>query len=163
MALLFIIASGIWQFFGSGVLGLLINFPLVNYYEHGTYLTVAHAHGSFLGGYGFLAIGLALFCLRYATPPAHWRDLPLVVAFWALNLGLGLMLFVSVIPIGFLQFQEVYHDGLVAARSLDFYNQPVVHFLMKWRLPGDSLIILGALILFGELTRLAWVSRTVTR
>jgi nitric oxide reductase subunit B len=163
MALLFIIASGIWQFFGSGVLGLLINFPLVNYYEHGTYLTVAHAHGSFLGGYGFLAIGLALFCLRYVTPSGHWRDLPLVVAFWALNLGLGLMLFVSVIPVGFLQLQEVYQNGLVAARSLDFYNQPAVHFLMKWRLPGDSLIILGALVLFGEFARLAWVSRAFNR
>jgi nitric oxide reductase subunit B len=161
MALLFIIASGAWQFLGSGVLGLLINFPLVNYYEHGTYLTVAHAHGSFLGGYGFLAIGLALFCLRYAAPPASWRDLPLMGAFWALNLGLGLMLAVSVIPTGFLQLLEVYRNGLVAARALDFYNHPLVHSLMKWRLPGDILLTLGALVLCGEFTRLAWAGRTV--
>ena len=142
-------------------MGLLINFPLVNYYEHGTYLTVAHAHGSFLGGYGFLAIGLALFCLRYAAPPASWRDLPLMGAFWALNLGLGLMLAVSVIPTGFLQLLEVYRNGLVAARALDFYNHPLVHSLMKWRLPGDILLTLGALVLCGEFTRLAWAGRTV--
>jgi nitric oxide reductase subunit B len=162
VALLFIIASGVWQFFGSGVLGLLINFPLVNYYEHGTYLTVAHAHGSFLGGFGFLAIGLTLFCLRYTTAPSRWRDLPLLGAFWALNLGLMLMLFVSVIPVGFLQLQVVYQDGLVAARSLEFYNQPIVHALMKWRLPGDGLIVLGALALFAEIlgvARAGWSSR----
>ncbi len=159
LALLFVVASGVWQFFGSGVLGLLINFPLINYYEHGTYLTVAHAHGSFLGGFGLLAIGLALFCLRYTVGPERWRDGPMLAAFWALNLGLVLMLFVSVMPVGFLQLQEAYQHGMVAARSLAFYNQPVVHALMKWRLPGDTLIILGAFLLFAEVVRLAWSRR----
>jgi nitric oxide reductase subunit B len=157
VAFLFIAASGIWQFFGSGVLGLLINFPLVNYYEHGTYLTVAHSHGSFMGGFGFLAIGLTLFCLRYAAPPDRWRERPLAASFWALNIGLVLMLFVSVMPVGFLQLQEAYAHGFAAARSLAFYDQPIVHALMKWRLPGDLLIVLGALVLFREVLRGVWL------
>ncbi|MFB6185715.1 MAG: cbb3-type cytochrome c oxidase subunit I, partial [Halobacteriaceae archaeon] len=43
---MFIIASGIWNFVGAGVLGFFINLPLINYYEHGTFLTVAHAHAA---------------------------------------------------------------------------------------------------------------------
>ena len=57
---------------------------------------------------------------------------------------------------GFLQLQEVYQHSVVTARSLAFYNQPLVHSRMKWRLPGDTLIILGAFLLFVEVARLAW-------
>jgi nitric oxide reductase large subunit len=56
-------------FFGiavsSGVFGFLINLPIVSYYEIGTALTANHAHASMMGVYGMLAVGLALFCLRY--------------------------------------------------------------------------------------------------
>lgn len=58
----YFVASAIWQFIGSGILGLLINLPIVNYYEHGTYLTVAHGHVSFLGAFGFFGFGHAAVC-----------------------------------------------------------------------------------------------------
>ena len=32
----FLLAAAVWQFVGSGVLGLLINLPVVNYCQHGT-------------------------------------------------------------------------------------------------------------------------------
>jgi nitric oxide reductase large subunit len=53
--------------------------------------------------------------------------------------------------------QEAYAHSLAAARSLASYDQPIVHTLMKWRLPGDVLIILGALVLFLEVLRGAWL------
>jgi hypothetical protein len=46
--------------FGGGTL----NAPLVNYYEHGTFLTLNHAHTALLGAFGLLGIGLIYFCLR---------------------------------------------------------------------------------------------------
>jgi nitric oxide reductase subunit B len=36
----FLVASSFWNFLGAGVFGFLINLPIVNYFEHGTYLTV---------------------------------------------------------------------------------------------------------------------------
>jgi nitric oxide reductase large subunit len=35
-----------------------LNAPLVNYYEHGTFLTLNHAHTALFGAFGLLGIGL---------------------------------------------------------------------------------------------------------
>jgi hypothetical protein len=37
----------------------------VSYYEIGTALTANHGHAAMMGVYGMLALGLAMFCLRY--------------------------------------------------------------------------------------------------
>ncbi|MCB9079213.1 MAG: cbb3-type cytochrome c oxidase subunit I [Anaerolineaceae bacterium] len=147
--LYFFLAAAIWQFIGSGILGLLINLPVVNYYEHGTFLTVAHSHASFLGGFGFIALGLLLYAIRHAEPDG-WSERRLFWGFWALNVGLALMLVVSVVPVGVLQLLEAVQMDYAAARSLAFYQQPLVYLLNELRLPGDTLIILGAVLLAWE-------------
>lgn len=159
LALLFLIASAVWQFIGSGVLGLILNLPIINYYEHGTYLTVAHAHGSFLGGFGFLAIGLMLYSLRFMTTEANWPARTLTWSFYLLNAGLALMLFVSVTPVGLIQLFEAFSNTFHASRELAFYGQPAVQWLMKARMPGDTLIILGAALLALASAKVAWQSR----
>ena len=63
---LYIIGAAFWNFVGAGVFGGgTLNAPLVNYYEHGTFLTLAHAHTALFGAFGELGIGLIYFCLRY--------------------------------------------------------------------------------------------------
>ncbi|MDE3144423.1 MAG: cbb3-type cytochrome c oxidase subunit I, partial [Bacteroidota bacterium] len=59
---LFLVAVNFWNFFGAGVLGFIINLPIANYYEHGTYLTVNHGHAALMGVYGNLALAAVLFC-----------------------------------------------------------------------------------------------------
>ena len=51
-----------------GIFGFLINLPIVSYYEIGTALTANHGHAAMMGVYGMLALGLAMFCLRYLIP-----------------------------------------------------------------------------------------------
>lgn len=55
-----------WNFLGAGVFGFIINLPIVNYYEHSTYLTVNHGHAALMGVYGNLALAAILFCSRIA-------------------------------------------------------------------------------------------------
>jgi nitric oxide reductase subunit B len=52
---LFLVGVNFWNFFGAGVMGFIINLPLANYYEHGTYLTVNHGHAALMGVYGNLS------------------------------------------------------------------------------------------------------------
>lgn len=146
MSLLFFVAAAVWQFLGSGILGLLINLPIANYYEHGTFLTVAHSHASFFGAFGFLALGLLLYVVRHASP-VGWNERRLKLSFWLLNAGLLIMLALSVVPIGVLQLLTVVQSDYAAARSLAFYQRPIVHLLNYLRVPGDTLIILGAALL----------------
>ncbi len=84
----FLVASSFWNFLGAGVFGFLINLPIVNYFEHGTYLTVNHGHGALFGVYGMLSIALLLFSWRGLVQREHWNDRLLTVSFWGLNGGL---------------------------------------------------------------------------
>ncbi|WP_123537068.1 nitric-oxide reductase large subunit [Halosimplex salinum] len=156
---MFIIASGFWNFVGAGVLGFFINLPLINYYEHGTYLTVGHAHAAMFGAFGFLALGMVTYMLRIAIRPDRWDGSWLRGAFWLWNVGLALMVFVSVLPVGFLQLEAIFTESYAAGRSLAFYNQPVVQNLFWARLPGDTMIIAGTALYAADLVRKRFVLR----
>ena len=68
LAYTYVIGAALWNFVGAGVFGGgTLNAPLVNYYEHGTFLTLNHAHTALFGAFGLIAIGLVYFCLRYAA------------------------------------------------------------------------------------------------
>ncbi|QLH84603.1 nitric-oxide reductase large subunit [Halosimplex pelagicum] len=157
---MFIIASGFWNFVGAGVLGFFINLPLINYYEHGTYLTVGHAHAAMFGAFGFLALGMVTYMLRIAIRPERWDGSWLRGAFWLWNVGLALMVFVSVLPVGFLQLEAIFTGSYDAGRSLAFYNRPVVQNLFWARLPGDTMIIAGTALYAADLVRKRFVLRS---
>ena len=75
-AVMFLVAVGFWNFLGAGIFGFLINLPIVSYYEIGTALTANHGHTAMMGVYGMLAVGLAVFCLRYLIPAERWSGAP---------------------------------------------------------------------------------------
>jgi nitric oxide reductase subunit B len=142
-AVMFLAAVGFWNFLGAGVFGFLINLPIVSYYEIGTALTANHGHAAMMGVYGMLAVGLALFCLRYIVPEKYWSDRAAKISFWSLNLGLAWMVFATLFPLGILQLYHSVNVGYFEARSLKFISDPT-NALIEWlRLPGDIVFILG--------------------
>lgn len=152
--LYFLVASSVWNFIGAATFGFIINLPIVNYYEHSTYLTANHAHTALFGVYGMLAIALMLFSWRGLVERAHWSDRLLKLSFWGLNGGLALMFLASLLPIGLIQVWTVYTRGFWFARSGEFYNLPAVKLLAHWRIVPDMIIIvLGAVPLLWFLLR----------
>jgi nitric oxide reductase subunit B len=142
-AVMFLASVGFWNFLGAGVFGFLINLPIVSYYEIGTALTANHGHAAMMGVYGMLAVGLALFCLRYIVPEKYWSDRAAKISFWSLNLGLAWMVFATLFPLGILQLYHSVNVGYFDARSLKFISNPT-NALIEWlRLPGDIVFILG--------------------
>ena len=142
-AVMFLAAVGFWNFLGAGIFGFLINLPIVSYYEIGTALTANHGHAAMMGVYGMLAVGLALFCLRYLVPEKLWSDRAAKLSFWSLNLGLAWMVFASLFPLGLLQLYHSVSAGYFDARSLKFLSNHT-NALLEWlRLPGDALFIVG--------------------
>lgn len=140
--LYFLVASSFWNFMGAAVFGFLINLPLINYFEHGTYLTMNHAHGALFGVYGLFSIGLLLFSWRGLVDRAWWNDRILRVSFWGFNLGLILLTFGTLFPVGILQTWTSYREGLWAARDASFFEGGFVHFLGTIRMIPDLMIIL---------------------
>jgi nitric oxide reductase subunit B len=145
-AVMFLVAVGFWNFLGAGILGFLINLPILSYYEIGTALTAAHAHGAMMGVYGMLAAGFAVFCLRYLIPEERWSERAAKWSFWSLNLGLAWMIFATLFPLGILQLYESVNTGYFEARSLEYITNPT-NALIEWlRLPGDVLFIAGGVL-----------------
>ena len=145
-AVLFLVSVGFWNFLGAGVFGFLINLPVVSYYEIGTALTSNHGHAAMMGVYGMLAVGLALFCIRYLIPAERWSDRAAKISFWSLNLGLAWMVFATLFPLGLLQLYESVNHGYFEARSLKYVTSDL-NALIEWlRLPGDVVFIAGGVL-----------------
>lgn len=147
LAYLYILGASFWNFVGAGVFGGgTLNAPLINYYEHGTFLTLNHAHTALFGAFGLLGLGLIYFCLRYAAGDRlSWSDRLGTWAFWLYNVGIVLWIALNFFPIGWSQLMDVYQHGFAHARSLEFYNKTLI---WQWlRLPGDVVFAIGALLM----------------
>jgi len=142
----FLVAASFWNFLGAGIFGFLINLPIINFYEHGTYLTMHHGHTAMFGTYGMLSVALLLFSWRGLVDKAYWKDGILKLSFWGLNGGLFLMAFATLLPVGAMQAWISFKDGLWVARSADFFEKAPVVFLGTFRMIPDLIIIgLGVL------------------
>jgi nitric oxide reductase subunit B len=144
--LFFLVASSFWSFLGAAVFGFLINLPIINYFEHGTYLTMNHAHGALFGVYGMLSIGLLLFSWRGLVEPKYWKDGLLKLSFFGFNVGLLLLTLGTLFPVGILQTWTAYKEGLWMARDASFFETPAVLWLGTFRIiPDLTIIVLGVL------------------
>ncbi|ATZ73041.1 nitric oxide reductase large subunit [Idiomarina sp. X4] len=143
--LLCFVAVAFWNMLGAGVLGFMINPPISLYYVQGLNTTPTHAHAALFGVYGFLALGFVLLILRYIRPNLQFDEKLMKMAFWTMNIGLVLMLFTSLLPVGFIQFYAAATEGLWYARSEAFMQQPLLQNLRWFRTLGDMVFIVGAL------------------
>ncbi len=147
----FLMAVGFWNFVGAGMLGFLINLPIVSYYEVGTQFTPTHGHAALMGVFGMLALALMVFVLRQTVDDKHWLGIEkyIKVGFWGTNIGLVLMLAMSLFPSGLLQVWDVMENGYWHARSYEYISTSR-QTLIEWlRMPGDMIfIVFGAIPLF---------------
>jgi len=141
------VAVGFWNLVGAGLFGFFINPPIALYYMQGLNTTPVHGHTALFGVYGMLGIGLMLFCLRSLTSRLAWKQWPLAWSFWMINVGLGLMVLISVLPVGLLQTWASVSHGYWYARSAEFMQSPLIDRLRWLRLVGDTVFALGAVLL----------------
>ena len=141
------VAVGFWNTVGAGLLGFAINPPAALYYVQGLNMTPAHGHAALFGVYGMLGIGLLLFCLRGLFERSRHADRVLAPAFWGMNIGLAMMVFMSLLPAGIYQAYHSVTAGLWFARSPDIIHSVVMETLVWLRVPGDVVFAAGALLL----------------
>ena len=141
------VAVGFWNTVGAGLLGFAINPPASLYYVQGLNMTAAHGHAALFGVYGMLGIGLMLFCLRGLYARGLHVDRLLKPAFWSLNLGLAMMVFLSILPAGIYQAWASITKGMWYARSPEIVHSKVMETLVWMRVPGDIVVAAGAVLL----------------
>ncbi len=146
-AILCFIAVGFWNVVGAGLLGFAINTPIALYYMQGMNMTAAHGHAALFGVYGMLGIGLLLFCMRGLSDRLAWSDKLLGPMFWSLNIGLAMMVFMSLVPAGIYQAWASITHGVWYARSPEVVHSTFMETLVWLRVPGDIVFSVGVLFL----------------
>ena len=144
---LFILAVNFWNIFGAGVFGSLINLPIVNYFEHATYLTGNHAHAAMFGVKGNIALAGVLFCCQHLFHTDSWNPRLIKLAFWSLNIGVALMMFLDLFPAGLYQLSIVLEDGFWRARSQEIVTGGVFQTLTYFRSIGGLVFVVGVVSL----------------
>jgi nitric oxide reductase subunit B len=129
----------VWNLIGAGLFGFFINPPLALYYMQGLNTTATHAHAALFGVYGMLGIGLTLFCMRGLSDPSKWNERLLKTSFWSFNVGLAGMALLTLLPIGIIQLTGALDPGYWYARSADLMQKPIIHLLVRMRVPGDTI------------------------
>ncbi|MBK6814334.1 MAG: cbb3-type cytochrome c oxidase subunit I [Saprospiraceae bacterium] len=142
----FLVAVNFWNFFGAGVLGIIVNLPIMNYFEHGTYLTINHAHAALMGVYGNISIAALLFASRLLIKPDKWNKKIITFSFWSINAGLMLMVVLDLFPAGAIQFKAVVEQGLWYGRSHHFIENGTFQSLTWLRGIGASVFFFGGVI-----------------
>lgn len=144
----FLLSVAFWNFLGAGIFGFIINPPIALYYMQGLNTTPVHGHAALFGVYGMLGIGLILFVLRSMYRKHKWNENLISFTFWTLNIGLLLMVVLSLLPVGLMQTVASVKEGVWYARSSEFMQQPVVN-VFKWlRTIGDTIFAIGSITLF---------------
>jgi len=92
-AFYFIFGSSLFELVGAGILGFTQTFSVTNVWEHGTWVTPAHAHLAFFGTFGMLMLGAAYAIIPTIKGFQSFDDRLARAAFWLLFTGiLGMML-----------------------------------------------------------------------
>lgn len=143
---LFLVAVNFWNFFGAGVMGIIVNLPIMNYFEHGTYLTINHAHAALMGVYGNISLAAMLFAAKMLVKPEKWNPKTVKTIFWAINAGLMLMVLMDLFPAGAVQFKAVVDKGLWYGRSAEFIHGDTFSTLTWLRGIGASLFFFVGVI-----------------
>lgn len=141
----FFVAVAFWNLVGAGIFGFMINPPIALYYMQGLNTTAVHAHGALYGVYGTLGLGLLLFCLRAMKPELKWKERPIWLAFWAINIGLMLEILLSLLPVGLMQTYQSVSVGYWSARSPEFLQTDLMQKLRWLRMIGDTIFAVGAI------------------
>ncbi len=149
---MFIAGSAFLNWFGAGFLGMVINTPTINYYSHGTYLIMPHAHVALLGAFGYISLAFLYLVVRSNAMAKNleWDDKLSKIGFWLLTIGVCIYALPTMI-IGFHQAEVAHELGYWAARQRD-----ILDGLSGWmwsRLLPDGMMILGALAIFLDLLK----------
>merc|ERR1712169_144669 len=138
---LFLLGVNFWNVLGAGLMGSMINLPVINYYEHATFFTGGHAHGAMFGVKGNMGLASILYCVQHVVEPEDWCPNLVRTAFWSMNGGIALMMVLSMLPTGLYQFYQNIHYGMWYARSGVIVEDEMIQNLAKMRSVGGNLFV----------------------
>ncbi len=146
----FIVGMAVLHFVGAGLFGFAHTLPQINYYTHGSQVTVAHGHLAFFGAYALLDLAFFYFAIprlkgfpegRYDERAGHW-------GFWIISSAVvGMSLAFGVAGVLQTYLERVQGQAYMVAQS-------PMRFWMLVVFAHGLLVLAGAVILIRHLLTL---------
>ena len=140
-ALLWALGCAVLAFFGAGIWGFLHTLAPVNYYTHGTQVTMSHGHLAFYGAY--VCINLAF--ITYAMPKLLGREpynqVLNMVSFWVMS---GAMAFIT-FALTFAGAVQVHLQRVRGESFMDVQDELGLFYLLR---EGAGIVVLIAVLLY---------------
>ncbi len=76
------VGSVIYHFIGAGIWGFIHTLPQINYYTHGSQITVSHGHLAFFGAYALLIITIFYYAFPNLKGYTNYKQTLANWAFW---------------------------------------------------------------------------------
>src|SRR5512143_394412 len=84
----YIVGLAIYHLVGAGVWGFIHTLPQINYYTHGSQVTVSHGHLAFFGAYALLNVMTFYYAMPKLKGLAAFDEHRGTIAFWWLSLSM---------------------------------------------------------------------------
>lgn len=84
----YIVGLAIYHLVGAGIWGFIHTLPPINYYTHGSQITVSHGHMAFFGAYGLLNLSIFYFALPRLKNIRRYRDTAGQWGFWIMSIAM---------------------------------------------------------------------------
>jgi nitric oxide reductase subunit B len=157
---MWISGSAILNWIGAGFFGMVINTPTIDYFAHGTYLIMPHAHIALLGAFGYISIAFIYMASRTNSiaKGLEWNDKLSKYGFWLLTIGV-LLFAVPTYIIGIHQTAISHDMGYYFAR-LRSAVEPMKNYMWSRLLP-DGLMLLGGLVILYDLVQKTYFAKKI--
>ena len=143
MAYRFLLAADVWLFLNL-ILALLMSIPAINYYTHGTHITVAHTMGTMIGINTMILLATIGYIIRVVQPQFHIRK-RVIFAYKLLNTSLLLFLITFIIA-GIQRSKWMYANQGASFGEMQTSLQPVYLGMVS----TGVLVFIGLFILIIE-------------
>lgn len=85
------VGTAFYHLLGAGLFGFVHTLPAINYYTHGSQITVSHGHLAFFGAYALLNITLFYFVLPKLKKIERYDERKGKIGFWTMSVAMFLM------------------------------------------------------------------------
>jgi len=142
-ALLWALGCAVLAFFGAGVWGFLHTLSPINYWTHGTQVTMSHGHLAFFGAYVSLNLAFITYAMPYMLNREPYNQVLNMVSFWLMAGGITFMTF----ALTFAGAVQTHLQRVRGENFMDVQDELTLFYIMR-ELAGVILVIGVAVYLY---------------
>ncbi len=140
-ALLWTLGCAVLAFFGAGIWGFLHTLAPVNYYTHGTQVTMSHGHLAFYGAYVCLNLAFITYAMPKLLGREPYNQVLNMISFWTMS---GAMAFIT-FALTFAGAVQTHLQRVRGENFMDVQDELTLFYLFR---EGAGVVVLLAVGLY---------------